>query len=122
MGQLLGSRDMHRGREGIVGGLRHVDVVVGMDGVFGAHLTAGKLDRAVGNDLVGVHVGLGAAAGLPNTERKFSVEFAFDDLVGGADDELGLFGGHLAEFVVGFGGGLFEDTDGADDRARHQIV
>ena len=47
---------------------------------------------------------------------------ALDDLVGGADDEFGFFGRHLAEFVIGFGGGFFEDADGADDRTRHQIV
>ena len=29
--QLLGGRDVHSGREGVVGGLRHVDVVVRVD-------------------------------------------------------------------------------------------
>ena len=36
-------------------------------------------------------------------EREMGVELALDDLVGGAHDEVGLLGGQLAEFVVGFG-------------------
>jgi NADPH:quinone reductase-like Zn-dependent oxidoreductase len=43
-----------------------------------------QLDGAVGDDLVGVHVGLGAAAGLPHHQREVVVELAGDDLVGGA--------------------------------------
>ena len=52
-------RDVHCGGEGIVGGLAHIDVVVGME-----QLLIEDLVRAVGNNLVGVHIGLGAASGL----------------------------------------------------------
>ncbi len=66
MGHLLGGRNMHRSRKGIVGRLRHIDMVVGMNRVLAPHLAAGHFDCAVRDDLVGVHVGLGAAAGLPD--------------------------------------------------------
>ena len=59
-------RHVHGGRERIVRRLRHVDVVVGMDGFFRAHFSARKLDRAVGNDLVDVHVRLRSGPGLPD--------------------------------------------------------
>jgi hypothetical protein len=61
-----GRGDVHGGGEGVVGRLRHVDVVVGMNGLFAAHDAAGNFDGAVGNDFVDVHVGLRAAAGLPD--------------------------------------------------------
>ena len=44
---------------------------------------AGQLDGAVGDHLVGVHVGLGAAAGLPDAQREMVVERSRDHLVGG---------------------------------------
>ncbi len=115
-------RDMHRARKGIVGGLRHVDVVIGMDGLLAAHHPACELDGAVGDDLVGVHVGLGAAAGLPDMKREMVVERALDHLVGGLDHELGLVSGQHAEVLVDLGGGLLEDTKSADQFARHDVV
>ena len=80
---LLGGGDVHGGRERVVRRLRHVDVVVGVDRLLAAQLAAGQLDGAVGDDLVGVHVRLGAAAGLPDAERELVVELPVDDLVGG---------------------------------------
>ena len=56
---------------------------LGWIGYLRAHDAAGHLDGAVGDDLVGVHVGLGAAAGLPDTEREVVVELALGDLAGG---------------------------------------
>ena len=49
-----------------------------------------QLDGAVGDHLVGVHVRLRAAAGLPDAQREVVVELAGDHLVGGLDDALGL--------------------------------
>src|SRR5205085_9930803 len=83
---LLDGGDVHGGGEGVVGRLRLVDVVVGLDRLLAAHLTAGQLDGPVGDHLVGVHVGLRAAAGLPDAQREVAVELAGDDLVGGPDD------------------------------------
>src|SRR2546425_5308367 len=77
-----GGSDVHGGGKGVVGGLRHIDVVIGMNGLFAAHDSAGNFDGAIGDDFVDVHVGLRAAAGLPDAEREVVVEFAFDDFIG----------------------------------------
>jgi hypothetical protein len=57
-----------------------------MDRLLGAHLAAERLDRPVGDDLVGVHVGLRARARLPDDEREMIVELAAGDLVRGGYD------------------------------------
>ena len=118
----LGRGDGHGGREGVVRRLRHVDVVVGMDGGFRPHLAAGHFDGAVGDDLVGVHVALRAGAGLPDAEREMVVELAGDDFVGGLRDELGFVGGEFAEVLIDEGAGFFEDAEGADELARFGVV
>ena len=73
--------DVHRGRECVVGRLTPVDVVVGVDRVLGADLAPCYLDRTVCDDLIGVHIGLGSAAGLPDHERKMIVEPTIDDFL-----------------------------------------
>jgi hypothetical protein len=72
---------------GVVRRLAHVDVVVGMDRLL-EPIAAEHLDGAVGDHLVGVHVGLGARAGLPDDEREMIVELAVDHLLRGLDDGL----------------------------------
>ena len=51
VGDLDDGRDVHRGRERVVRRLRHVDVVVRVDGLLRAELAAEDLDRAVRDDL-----------------------------------------------------------------------
>ena len=82
------SGDVHDGREGIVGGSRHVDVVVGVDGLLGTHLAAEDLDCAVRDDFVRVHVRLGAGASLPDDKREVVDELEVSDLSGGLLDSL----------------------------------
>ncbi len=120
--QLLGRRDMHRGRERVVGGLRHVDVVVGMNRVLAAQLAAGQLDCPVRDHFVGVHVALRAAAGLPDPQREVGIEFAFDHLVRGLDDQLGPVARENPEVAVDLGGGLLEQAHRADHGAGHLVV
>ena len=57
---LLRTRNVHGGRERVVRGLAHVDMVVRVDRLLRTHLAAQHLDGAVGDHLVGIHVGLGA--------------------------------------------------------------
>jgi hypothetical protein len=45
-------------------------MVVGVNGLLGAHGATEDLDSTVGDDLVGVHVGLGTGAGLPDNQRE----------------------------------------------------
>ena len=93
--RLGGGGDVHRRGKRVVGRLRHIYVVVGVNGLLAAHLAAGDFDGAIRDHLVDVHVGLRAAAGLVDAQRKMVVELAGDDFVGGLRDERGLFGGSL---------------------------
>ena len=92
----FGPGDVHRGGEGVVGGLRPVDVVVGVHGRLAAEHAAGHLDGAVGDDLVGVHVGLCARSCLPNAQREVVVELAVDDLLSCGGDQITDRGVQLA--------------------------
>ena len=88
--QLLSAGDVHSSRKGVVGRLRHVDVVVWMDRLLAAQHAAGKFDRAIRDHFVGVHVGLSAAPGLPNAQREVFVKFARDNFITSLDDQLQL--------------------------------
>ncbi len=79
---------MHGRRKRVVRRLAHVDMIVGMDRLFGAALAAQKLIGAVGDHLVEVHVGLGAGTGLPHQQGKMIVELAVDHFLSGFDDGI----------------------------------
>ena len=114
----LGAGHVHGGRECVIGRLGHVHMVVRVDRLLGALFAAQHLDGAVGDDLVGVHVGLGAGSGLPDHEREVVVELAVDDFLRGGDDGLAEVCIHLAERDVGFGGCPLDDAERADDGLR----
>ena len=110
--------DVHCGREGVVGRLAHIDVVVRMDWLLGAHDASEQLDRPVGDDLVRVHVRLRAGAGLPDDEREMIVEFAVDHFLRRADDGFADGRVQSSERHVGFGCRLFDDAEGPYDGQR----
>ena len=118
----IGRRDVHGRRKRVIRRLRHVDVVVGMNRLLRSHFAAGDFDGAVGDDLVHVHVGLGAAAGLPDAQRELVVELAGDDFVGGLHDQLGFVGGKLAQILIHQRAGFFEHAKGADQLRRHGVA
>src|ERR1700754_3113273 len=93
-----------------------------MDRFLAAHDAAGKLDRTIRDHLVGVHVGLGAAAGLPNAQWKVAVEFAFDHFVASLHDQFGFVRRKFSEFFVDLRSGFFEYSERANHLARHPIV
>ena len=74
---------MERGGEGVVGTLRTVDVVVGVQEFLSRYLVA-----AIGDDLVKIHIGLGAAPRLPYGKREFVAQLSVKYLVRYANDEL----------------------------------
>ncbi len=113
--------DVHRGGKRVVGRLRHIYVVIGVNGLLAAHFAAGDFDGAIRDHLVDVHVGLRAAAGLVDAQRKMVVELAGDDFVGGLRDERGLFGRKLAEILIYERGGFLEDAEGANELGRHGV-
>ncbi len=73
----VGGGEVDSGGEDVVAGLAAIDVVVGM--------RAGE----AGDDLVGVHVGGGAAAGLVDVQREMVVVLAGGDGVGRGFDGRG---------------------------------
>jgi len=81
-------------------------LVVGMDGFLLPISPPAIFDGAIGDDFVDVHVGLRAAAGLPDAKREVAVEFSGDDFIGGLGDELGLFRRKLAEVLIDQRGGF----------------
>ena len=94
--------DVHDSGEGVVGRGSHVDVVVGVDGLLAAHGTAQNLDGAVGDDLVGVHVGLGTGAGLPDDQREVVNQLERGNLFGGLLNrlaELGVYRASASAFL-----------------------
>src|ERR1700751_4834204 len=103
----FGGRDVGGGREGVVGRLRHVDVVVGMHG----H-TVGAGDAR--DHLVGVHVGTGARPGLEDVDRELVVVLTVGDFGGGGDDRVGLVGCQQSEVLVALRAGTLQQTQGAD--------
>ncbi len=111
-------RQMDGGRDDVVGGLAHVDVVVGVDGLLGADLAAHDLYGPVGDHLVGVHVGRGAAAGLEDVEDEGRIELTLDDLLGGRDDRVPEPLVQQAELVVDVGGLELDRAEGLHEPAR----
>jgi hypothetical protein len=113
---LLDRGDVHDRRERVVRGLRAVDIVVRVDRRLAAPTGARQLVRPPGDDLVGVHVRLGARAGLEDDQRELGVEASVDDLAGRPLDEPGLVGRELAELEVRPRRAQLEDPERTDDR------
>ncbi len=110
--------DMHGGGESVVRRLAHVAVIVRVHRVFRADGTTHQFDRAIGNDLISVHVRLGAGTGLPDDEREVVVELALKDFASGLNDRL------TARFVertlchIGLRAGLLNHAKRADNGDR----
>src|ERR1019366_3063889 len=120
--QLRRRRDGHGGGERVVGRLRHVDVIVGMDRLLAAHLTAGDLDSTIGYYFVGIHVRLRAAACLPDAEREMVIEFPGNDFIAGLNYELALLLGEFTEVTIHERGSLLEDAERTDELERHHVT
>ena len=105
---------MQRRREGIVGTLRTVDVVVGVQNLLPREFIA-----AIGDDLVKVHVGLGAATRLPNGKGEIVFEFALQNFIRGADDQTRLLFIQKPKRVIGYSASLFYDGKSVKDALRH---
>lgn len=62
--------DVYYGGESIVRGGVVVDVVIGVDGFFVVYLVVEDFNSLVGDDFVGVYVGLGIGIGLLDDEGE----------------------------------------------------
>ena len=74
-------RELERRRVDVVGALAHVDVLVGMQEMIVALRPAEQLQRAVGDHLVGIHVGRGAGAALNDVDHELFVQPPRPDLL-----------------------------------------
>ena len=115
---LLGAGNVHGRRISVVRRLAHVDVVVGMYGLLGAHLAAQHLDCAIGNDFVGIHVRLGAGTGLPYDKREVIVQLAVDNFLGSSNDCVTDLRIKAADSHIGAGGCLLDDAERTHDGER----
>lgn len=128
---------MHDGGEGVIGRGGHVDVVVGVDRLLAAHCAAEDLDGTVGDDLVGVHIGLGAGARLPDDEGEVIDELKGSHLLSSLLDGLSELGVCSAlasqrqvssrcrtQAVLGVddGGSALENAKGAHNGRRHAVL
>ena len=93
-------RDVEGGGIGVVAGLGRVHLVVGVEG-------HAPLCRQMGDDLIDVHVGLGAAAGLPDHQGKLLIPLPRPDLPAHGGDGVSLLLCQLTTVGVGPGTGLF---------------
>jgi len=101
--------------------LRHVDVVVRMDGLLAAQFAAGDFNGAIGDDLVHVHVGLRAAAVCQTRRGKCSLSFPSMTSSAARMMRLHFSCGSLPKSWFNKRGGFFEDAEGADELGRHQV-
>src|SRR5258705_13641214 len=79
-------RYIHRRGKRIVGRLRHIDVVVGVNWRLTPEPRARKLAASVGDHLIHVHVELCAAAGHPDMQGKHVWMLASEDFIADLTD------------------------------------
>jgi hypothetical protein len=89
--------------------------------VVDAALAAKALDGEVREDLVHVHVGLGARARLIDHERKLIVILALHHIGGRRRDGIGQARLQLAKILVHKSGGLLHDRQRMDQGKRHPV-
>ena len=83
-----------------------IHIVIGMNWLLRPNHAAGKLDRTIGDHLVGVHVGLRPGTSLEYDQRKLVIPTAVDHFLRGANDQIDLFLRKLGQFAVRQGGTL----------------
>ncbi len=121
-GQNLVGRNVHGRRKGVVGRLRLIDVVVGVQEFLLVRKVAAVRNVApVGDDLIGVHVRLRTRTRLPHNQRKLVVELSVQNFVADFSDQFGFFFIQNPGFGVGERGGFFEVGEGFDDFLGHLV-
>ena len=122
MHRLLHRRNMHRRGEAIVARLPHVHMIVRVHGLFATHRAAEQLDRAVGNDLVGIHVRLRARAGLPNDERELIVQLAIHHFRGRRHNGFADFLVQHTQIHIHLRGSPLQHAKRPHQRLRHRLA
>ena len=109
---------MHGGGKGIVGRLASVHVVIRV-----AQRRAQKFIGAVGNNLVGVHIGLRAGTGLPDNQREMGVQPSRRHFRRGLFDGPEFVRRHLfgQQGMICPRGGPFQNAKSVYDFQRHGL-
>ena len=89
-----------RGGVGVVGRLRHVDIVVGVQVFVFAFLETHGFQSDVGDDFVGIHVGGRAGAALNHVDHELIMEVAADQAGAGLADRRMLGVIEVSELMV----------------------
>src|SRR5690242_21401085 len=114
-----GSRDMHRGWNGIVRRLAHIDMVVRMDRRLRADLAAEPATGEVRDHLVYIHVCLGAGACLPYKQGEMGIELAVGYLPGDAGNGRGPPAVERTKVAICLCRGAFDQSERAHNFDRH---
>ncbi len=80
------------------------------------------LPISIGNHLVHVHVGLRAAARLPNAQWKMLIQLAGNHFVRRLRDQLRLFRGKFSEVLIHQRRGFFQNAKSANHLRRHRVL
>ena len=108
------SGNIDSGGKSIIGGLTHIDVVIGMNGILTAHFSSKSLDGPVGDHFIEIHIGLGSAAGLPHYQGEMVIQFSSNHLIRSIVDSYLKFFIQAAKGVVNGSGGFFKNAVGPD--------
>ena len=103
---------LHGRGVGVVGGLRQIDVVIGVAVFVFALLVAHQFEGDVGDDLVGVHVGGGAGSALYHVHNELVVELAVAYHAACLYDGVGSLFVEQSQVAVRQCGGLFHVGQG----------
>ena len=90
-------------------------MVIGVDGSGFIKFLAVKKGCSVGNDLIQIHVGLGATAGLPHGQGELVVVPASEDLVADLHDEGAARRVQAAQCQIALRGRLLDQGEGANE-------
>ncbi|KAH3670745.1 hypothetical protein OGAPHI_001261 [Ogataea philodendri] len=121
VGDLGDGGNVHHCWESVVRRLRHVDMIVRMNGFFRAKSSAQNLNGSVTDHLVGVHVGLGSRTGLENNQWKMVNKLSIGNLSGSLFDCVSQFRVQHTKLLVDSGSGFLQDSKSMHNWSRHDL-
>ncbi len=122
MGEFGDGCNMHGCRKGVIGRLAHIAVIIGMHRVFGADLAAQDFNGPVGDHLIGIHVGLGTGACLPDNQGEMRVQFTGSHFSGRLINGRSEITVKLALRLVYPGRCLLDNAEGMNKRPWHGFI
>ena len=97
---------MESSREGIIGRLSHIDIIIRMDAESASCLFKLTISN-MSNHFIHIHVTLGAGSGLINHQREFTLPLSCQNFVAGAADGFSFFCSKSPSFLIYFGSAFF---------------